>query len=209
MTDAPDPPVADSVFGFWSSRPFKGAKTPAVLHAETRLHEDWLFIASLDEAVVSIHPPGGAAPAHDFEVVGADNRRQLVFLVPQAADPARRSSVLSSVAAADKAGDECRVVEEAEVLREPRLRNARLVFGCRKVRVSPTDRLQILHHLGQHSGRSNLLETSECVRTTPEAAECVLALVTEGTVMVDVERTLGPEMPVWRVRTEADEDEGY
>lgn len=216
--EAPETPFSavagstEPAFGFWSSRPFRSSKTPEVIQAETRLHEDWLCIASLDEGVAEIRVPppgllGEGAEAPDFVVAEVGGGERLVFLLPTDADPGRREAVQAIAAASDRRGAPAQVVEEAEVLREPRLRNVRMVYACRRTKVSPTDRVQVLHHLTE-VGRSNLLDASRCVRS-PDAAESVLALVTEGTVMVDVERTLGPEMPVWRVRTQADEASGY
>ena len=205
--------ITEPVFGFWSSRPFKSAKTPAVIQAETRLHEDYLSVASLEEGVTEIRaaPPGllgmGASP--DFEVTEEGGRSHLVFLMPSDAPPERREEVLAAIAAAGRKGFDCRVVEEADVMEEPRLRNVRLVFGCRRTRVSPGDRVRILHHLGECSGRSTLIEVAKACAAQQDAVECVLALVVEGTVMVDVRRTMGPEMPVWRLRTEADADPDY
>ncbi len=210
MSEVEPEPLAMPVFGSWASRPFKSAKTPEVIQAETRAHEDWLSIVSLEETVAEIRvaPPGAAgegAEAADFLVTDATGSQRVVFLLPADADPSRRDAVL---AAASNAGETpVEVVEEAEIMREPRLRNVRMIYACRRTKVSPTDRVQVLHYLSE-AGRSNLLDVSRCVRS-PEAAECVLALVTEGTVMVDVERTLGPEMPVWRVLTPADEGSGY
>ncbi len=202
----------EPVFGFWSSRPFKSGKTPAVIQAETRLHEDYLSITSLVESVgeIRVAPAGllGAGASPDFEVTEEGGRSHLVFLMPSDAPPERREEVLAAIASAGRKGLDCRVVEEDDVMEEPRLRNVRLIFGCRRTRVSPGDRVRILQHLSEQ-GRSALIDVAGVVGAQQEAVECVLALVVEGTVMVDVRRTLGPEMPVWRLRTPADVETDY
>jgi len=206
------PPAAqplEPAFGFWTPRPFKSMKTPETVLAATRFHEDYLSIMSLDEGVRAIRVPrAGAVEAPlehqpDFEVTNVDGSSYLVHLVTTDVDEAAKAALFDVVTAAGNRGISYRVVDEAWVGGEPRLRNARLVFGCRRTKVSPGDRVRILHFLNEQ-GASPLIEVAGAVASSPDAVECVLALVAEGNVMVDLNVTMGPEMPVWRLRAEWD-----
>jgi len=199
----------ESVFGSWSPREFRGPKAPRGLVAATRAHEDYLIITSLDPQVVSIDPVapgtfGESVPCPpDYRVVDAEGGESYVHVLAGGSDEASKAALLEAYREAERLGLSYRVVEPDELCREPRLRNARLVYACRRTRVTPGDRVRILQYLAD-SGEAPLVEVSRVVAGSPEGVECVLALAVEGTVAVDLRRTLGPEMPVRRLRVESD-----
>jgi hypothetical protein len=201
--------VDDPVFGAWSAREFRGSKVPRGLVAATRSHEDYLIVTALDPEVVRIEPaPADAFEAGipcppDFLVVDQEGAETLVHVLTGENDEASKAALHDAYREAERQGLTYRVVEQSEICEEPRLRNARLVHACRRTRVGPGDRVRILHYLSE-SGESPLVEVSRVVSGSPDGVECVLALVVEGTVSVDLRRTLGPEMPVRRVRVESD-----
>ena len=210
MTAQASSQMGETAFGFWSPRPFRSGKTPEPITAATRMHEDWLSLASLDPDVASItaaRPEGQAAddggPTPDFEVVDASGRSSSVLVVPHDMSDAEKGALLDLVTGAASKGKAVRVVDHHEVGEEPRLTNVRLVFGCRRVRVSPGDRVRILHHLSEN-GPSPVVEVARGVLNQAEAVECILALVCEGSVMLDLDGTFGPETQVWRATREGE-----
>lgn len=192
-----------SAFTYWTPRHFRSAKTPAPILAASRLHEDYLAIRSLDEDVASIaeaakgivETPAGFEP--DYEVISRDGRRTFVHVLVEEASDASKAEALEASGKALEKGLAYQVVGEAWISQEPRRRNARMVFSSRRTRVSPGDRVRILHHLDEQ-GKVQILDLAKCVAASADAVECVLALVGEGSVMIELDRTLAPETLCWR-----------
>lgn len=202
--DETRPPQENAAFTYWTPRHFRSAKTPTPILAASRLHEDYLGIRSLDEEVSAImeapkgivETPDGFDP--DYEVISVDGRRTFVHLLTDDIGDAERSALLESANKALDKGVAYQVVGEPWVSQEPRRRNVRMVFSSRRTRVSPGDRVRILHHLDEQ-GKVQILDLAKCVAASTDAVECVLALVAEGSVMVEIDRTLAPETLCWRI----------
>lgn len=200
--------VEDPVFGSWSAREFRSHKAARGLIAESRMHEDFLILSALDPAVASIEPAPagmlgeGVSCPPDFAITDAEGA--VAYVRIQVDDtPEAKAALADAYREAERLKVPYRVVDASEICAQPKLRNARLVHACARVRVGPGDRVRILQFLAEN-GEAPLVEVSRVVAGSPEAVECVLALVSEGTVSVDLRRTLGPEMPVRRLRVDSD-----
>lgn len=204
-------PEEAGAFTFWTPRHFRSAKTPSPILAASRMHEDYLSLKSLEEDVESIsespagivETPVGFEP--DYEVIEKGGRRTFVHVLVDAISDAEKASLMDAVGRAQEKGVTFHVVGETWINVQPRLRNARMVFSSRRTKVSPSDRIRILHHLDEH-GEVQILDLAKVVTANPEPIECVLALVAEGSVMVDIESTLAPETTCWRIGVEPAED---
>jgi hypothetical protein len=182
---------------------FRSHKTPAVIHYPQRWHRDVLLQLSLDPSVVSV-------------------RRGPFTDIPNALtlDLQTRAGIVHLIALRD----ECEMTEEAETaglvpmhrstfLREPRAGTARAVWAMRKRIVPPADRLRILDRLHADGHGLPIADLMVCVRSG-DAADAVLAMACDGSVVLDIDRQLTPETIVrlpdrpngWKV-SEADDTE--
>lgn len=190
-------------FTFWTPRYFRSAKTPSAILAASRMHEDYLSLKSLDEDVSSIaeapagivETPPGCEP--DYEVIDTGGRRTFVHVQVDPMDDSVKAALMDVASKALEKGVAYHVVGESWIGVEPRRRNARMVFASRRTKVSPGDRIRILHHLDEQ-GKVPIIDLAKAVAASTDAVECVLALVAEGSVMVEIDSTLAPETLCWR-----------
>ncbi|WP_331327839.1 hypothetical protein [Methylobacterium fujisawaense] len=161
---------------------FRSHKTPAVIHYPQRWHRDVLLQLSLDPSVVSV-------------------RRGPVSDIPNALtlDLQTQAGIVRLIALRD----ECQMTAQAEqaglvpvhrstFLREPRVGTARAVWAMRKHIVPPADRLRILDRLHADGRGLPIADLMVCVRSG-DAAEAVLAMACDGSVVLDIDGHLTPE----------------
>ena len=164
-----------------------------VHHSVKRLSDDGAIEEMADELMIG---------ADDFAVISVamSGREVSLVCVCSAAwrGPGRHAFFeLKAVAAAS--GRTVVLVPERFIRREPRLSNAMTIAGAQGVEIGLTDRMKILAHLVENGGSAPLLDLAVMVRGQ-EPVSAVMALVVEGGLYMDLDRTLLPSTEVHLVQ---------
>jgi hypothetical protein len=176
---------------------FVSAKTCVAIPAPCALVRDALLQATLDPAVRSIEflsqARSGATPVNlDAIVVTRDDGRFVLDIVPArpVRDREHGSFVLAALA---ELGLTPLTLTEADIEREPRLSNSRLVWSYRLAPVGITLRMRVLQILAD-DGPMPLSRLLSAVRSDRDPSPAVMALACSDLIELDlVTRPLGPQ----------------
>jgi hypothetical protein len=165
-------------------------KTRSAIPVTSPIHRDLLIQSTLDPTVRSIEFVNqvrhrGHAVATNTFVVHRDDGRFLMEVVgsrPQR-DPDEDEALYLGLQAA---GIQVLEVEPDEIRREPRYRNARLVWENREHQPSARDRERILDVLAEN-GPLSIGEIEDLTRTTSDIETAVCSLACEDIVEVDLD----------------------
>jgi hypothetical protein len=181
---------------------FTSAKTAGPIPITSSVIGDLLVQATLDPAVRRIEfikeqPVRGRAAVVDALVFSFDDGRKVV----EVAEMRQTRSIDDEglfLLAVEQLGLGMLTVTAAEIAREPRAGNSRLVWACRRWRVAAGDRVRILHVLSEEREMA-LPRVAAHARFSSDPVAAVLALACADLVEADLETIpLGPETRIRR-----------
>ncbi|MBM6581664.1 hypothetical protein ILT44_15815 [Microvirga sp. BT689] len=205
---AQSPPVGSNAFGT-ANATFLSAKARCAIPVRNAAVRDFLVVASLDPAVLTLAPAEPVAIrienqilAHRPDVVVQyEDRTCAIDIYPPVQIRVRQAWFDGVRASHADLGLPYELREAPGAPLAPLVLNARTVWGCRNHHVSAPEQVRILQHL-KEAGVASLIEVAAVVRGCDGVA-AVLALACRNLVELDLSLApLGPETPVRRRRTE-------
>jgi hypothetical protein len=187
---------------------FVAAKATTAIPAADELVRHALIQAALDPAVRAIEfiptvAVYGSVIALDVIVLRGDDGRRVLDIVETRPVRSLDDEGLALLAV-DQLGLPALTLTAADIRREPRAGNCRLVWNHRHYRVNAGDRVHVLQVLTEE-GEMTLARAAAQCRFAFDAVAAVLALVCADLVEIDLATLpLGPETRVRRRQPEGD-----
>ena len=175
---------------------FISAKTSTAIPARNHLVRDALVQASLDPAVRAIHYIASARVAAspvklDAVVIVRDDGRYVLDIVEVRPLRDIDAEGLAQIALRDL-GLTPLTISQADITRDPKFTNSKLVWSYRLYPVGISLRMQVLGILGEE-GPMTLSRLLAAIRTDRDAGAAVMALACSDLIELDlVSRPLGP-----------------